>query len=130
MIYKSSLFRGERITDTVDFLIHEQSHLYVHLLNKDDPILLNPKETYYSPLREEDRPLMGIYHATFVLARMQYVLEQALILNEIPEAEKDYCKDLISLYKKCFYDGFATLQTHAQMTPLGSALIQSASKLL
>ncbi len=130
MIYKSSLFRGEKVTDAVDFLIHEQSHLYVHALNKDDPILLNPAQMYYSPLREEDRPLMGIYHATFVLSRMQYVLEKALTINEIPDEEQEYCKELIGRYQQCFHEGFDTIMTHGQMTPLGSALIQSARTLL
>lgn len=130
MIYKSSMFRGERTADAVDFLVHEHSHLYLHSLNKDDPILLNPSERHYSPLREDDRPLMGVYHATFVLSRMQYVLDQALILNEIPEDEKEYCKELLTFYRKCFHEGFDTIMTHGQMTPLGSALILSASKLL
>ena len=130
MVYKSSLFRGEKITDAVDFLIHEQSHLYVHALNKDDPILLNPAQMYYSPLREEDRPLMGIYHATFVLSRMQYVLGKALTINEIPDEEQEYCKELIGRYQHCFHEGFDTIMTNGHMTPLGSALIQSARTLL
>lgn len=129
-IYKSYLHKWEKITDVLDFLVHELSHLYVHLLNNDDSLVLNPSERYESPLRKEKRPLMGIYHATFVLARIQYVLNKALVLNEIPEDEKDYCHELIIHYKKRFHVGFDTLQNHAQMTPLGSALIQSASKLL
>ena len=130
MIYKCYLDKWKTCTDILDFLIHEQSHLYIHLLNKDDPLVLNPLERYEAPLRKEKRPLMGIYHATFVLARMQYVLNKALALNEIPENEKEYCEELITYYKKRFQVGFTTLQNHAQMTPLGSALIQSARKLV
>ena len=93
MIYKCCLFRNEKITDALDFLIHEQSHLYVHLINNDDPIVLNPRERYQSPLREEKRPLIGVYHATFVLARVYYVLTKALDLNEIPEKRKTIAKN-------------------------------------
>ena len=73
---------------------------------------------------------MGIYHATFVLSRMQYVLGKALTINEIPDEEQEYCKELIGRYQQCFHEGFDTIMTHGQMTPLGSALIQSARTLL
>ena len=76
------------------------------MLNKDDPLVLNPQEMHESPLRKEKRPLMGIYHATFVLARVLYVLTKALDLNEIPKDEKDYCKELLIYYKKRFNVGF------------------------
>ena len=130
MIYKCCLYRWEKITDVLDFLTHEQSHLYVHLLNKDDPIIFNPLELHESPLRKEKRPLIGNYHATFVLARVHHVLTQALARNEIPEDERDYCQELLSYYKKRFYVGFDILQNHAQMTPLGRELIFSARKLV
>jgi len=130
MIYKSSLFRGERVTDAIDFLIHEQSHLYVHLLNKDDPIVLNANDLHESALREEKRPLMGIYHATFVLARMYHVLNKALSLKEIPEEEIGYCRELLDYYKQRYHVGYDVLKEHAQMTPLGAGLIESSRKLL
>ncbi len=130
MIYKSSLFRSEKITDALDFLIHEQSHLYLFLLNKDNPIVLNSQEKHKSPLREEERPLIGVYHAVFVLARVYYVLKNALDLSLIPENEKDYSKELLADYKNRFNLGLEILQTHAKMTPLGEGLILSASKLV
>lgn len=130
MIYKSYQYKWRKISDILEFLIHEPSHLYVFLLNKDDQLILNATEKHESPLREEKRPLMGIYHATFVLARVSYVLSKALLLNAIPENERDYSQELLADYRKRFFEGFKTLQTHAQMTPLGQALITSASKLV
>lgn len=130
MIYKSSLFNSEKVTDALDFIVHEQAHLYVHLLNQDDPILLNPHERFEAPLRNEKRPLMGIYHATFVLSRMQHVLNEALSRNVLPESEMAYCKEQVIYYKKRFQLGLEILKKHAQMTPLGEMLITSASKLV
>lgn len=52
-------------------LIHESSHLKLFHAYLDDEIVLNdPDETYSSPLRRQPRPMNGIYHAAFVLARM------------------------------------------------------------
>ena len=42
MLYKCCLYKWEKVSDVFEFLTHEQSHLYVHLLNKDDPLVLNP----------------------------------------------------------------------------------------
>ncbi len=130
IIYKSYLHKWKKLTDIIDFLIHEQSHLYVYLLNNIDPIVLNPTDLHTSPLRKEKRPLMGVYHATFVLARVYHVLTKALDLNEIPAEEKDYCKELLDYYQKRFKVGLEVLKTHAKMTPLGEGLILSASKLV
>lgn len=130
VIYKSYQHKWEKLTDILEFIIHEQSHLYVHLLNKDDSLVLNPSDKYESPLRKEKRPLMGIYHATFVLARVHYVLTKALSLKEIPEDEIDYCRELLDYYKKRYFVGYDVLKEHAQMTPLGAGLIESSRKLL
>ena len=100
------------------------------MLNKDDPIMLNSKDRYESPLRKEKRPLMGIYHAAFILARVSYVLNKALSLKTIPEEEISYCQDLLTYYKKCYDESLNTVKTHAKMTPLGEALILSAGKLI
>jgi len=130
MIYVSYLYKWKKITEVLDLITHEQAHLYVYLLNKDDPLVLNPKKLHESPLRKEKRPLMGIYHATFVLARIYHVLTKALDLNEIPKEEKDYCKELLDYYHNRCKVGLEILQTHAKMTPLGEGLILSASKLV
>lgn len=120
----------EKITNVLDLITHEQSHLYVYLLQKDDPLVLNPNERYEAPLRPEKRPLIGIYHAVFVLSRIQYVLRKALASQAIPKAEASYCEETVDYYRKRFQAGFEILKKHAQMTPLAEGLIASASKLL
>lgn len=130
MIHMCYLDKWEKVTDIVHFLVHEQSHLYVHLLAKDDPLVLNYSEMHEAPLRVEKRPLIGIYHAVFVLARMQYVLRKALSHNVIPDSEKVYCEETSDYFRKRCQFGLVTLKEHAQMTPLAEALMTSASKLL
>ncbi|WP_406646040.1 HEXXH motif-containing putative peptide modification protein [Aliisedimentitalea scapharcae] len=65
-------------------LIHESSHLKLFYAYLDDEITLNdPDERYGSPLRQEGRPMNGVYHAAFVLARMVAFL-QDLIRSDAP----------------------------------------------
>jgi hypothetical protein len=130
MIYKNILYKCEKITDVLEFIVHEQSHLYVFLLNRDDPIVINAQDVHDSPLRTDKRPLMGIYHAVFVIARIQHIWCKALASHIIPEAERAYCEEQIQDHRTRFRLGFDTLQKHAQMTPLGEALIKSANELV
>jgi hypothetical protein len=52
-------------------LVHESSHLKLFYAYLDDEIVLNaPEQVFSSPLRRTPRPMNGIYHAAFVLARM------------------------------------------------------------
>ena len=52
-------------------LVHESSHLKLFYAYLDDEIVLNPPDQVFSsPLRRQPRPMNGIYHAAFVLARM------------------------------------------------------------
>jgi hypothetical protein len=130
LIHICYLYKWEKITVVLHFLVHEQGHLYVHLLSKDDPLIHNPLEKYEAPLRVEERPLIGIYHATFVLARMQYVLSKALSYKVIPQSEWDYCEEMTDYFRKRCQVGLDIVRKHAQMTPLADGLITSASKLL
>ena len=123
MIYVSYPYKWEKLTEILDLITHEQAHLYIYLVNKDDQLVLNPLEKDISPLRPEQRPLIGSYHATFVLARVSYVLQLALTLDEIPSNEREYCRDLLSYYQERFFVGYEMLNRRAQMTPLGRALL-------
>lgn len=72
-------------------LIHETAHLHLDQLMEFDPIVLNkPSDLYKSPIRKDPRPMRGVFHATFVLARLLNFMqllefdldEQKLILNK------------------------------------------------
>lgn len=63
-------------------MVHESSHLKLFHAYLDDDIVLNPPDqTFSSPLRRTPRPMNGLYHAAFVLARM------ALFIADIGRAK-------------------------------------------
>jgi len=130
MIYKSYQHPWKTVADILDLLVHEQSHLYIYLLNHDDRLILNPMDRFEAPLRKEKRPLIGIFHATFVLARMQYVLKKAHEGRLLPRHEQHDCQTRVTYYQKRFRAGFEVLQKHAQLTPLARQLMTSAKTLL
>ena len=69
-------------------VLHETMHLHLTLLEAVvDLVLPGSSALYYSPWREEDRPVRGVLHGLFVFRAVQ-AFYQALI------AEADYASDL------------------------------------
>lgn len=130
MIYKSFFHQWEKVTDVFEFFVHEQSHHYLFIVNKADPLLLNPLDIHFSPIRKEKRPLMGIYHANFILSRVCYVLDKALVNDVIPIEERSYCIEFLEKYEECFCEGLKTLETYGQFTSLGREILESATQLV
>jgi len=61
----------------VEVLAHEASHSLLFGLTIDEPLVFNADdELYVSPLRPDPRPMDGIYHATYVSARMAWAMER------------------------------------------------------
>lgn len=111
-------------------LIHEYSHNLLFGIARNEPLLLNdPDEVYYSPLRQELRPIDGIYHAAFVSAR------EALAMREILSQPHDkkmhfgfdgldaYCKQTLVDSTVSFKDCLSVIQQHGRLTQLGSIVL-------
>ena len=51
-------------------IVHEAGHQFLNFLWMSENLIINEGEDYFSsPLRKEPRPLSGIFHGAFVLAR-------------------------------------------------------------
>ncbi|WP_078484765.1 aKG-HExxH-type peptide beta-hydroxylase [Solemya pervernicosa gill symbiont] len=59
----------------IEAIAHESAHSFLFGMTYDEPLVLNADdELLQSPLRDDPRPMDGIYHATFVLARMHWAM--------------------------------------------------------
>lgn len=106
----------------MDYIVHECAHQYIYHLTVFDE-LCSGSGDYSSPLRKDKRPLEGIYHATFVLARLIYFYSSFKVESSI--INKAEIKDLLSNYLMKFYDGYTVLLQNATLTPLGESLLKS-----
>lgn len=116
-------------------MVHECAHLLLFALAQDEPLLLNdPTETYTSPLREDPRPLDGIYHAAFVSAREAYAIDAYLLHVEAHPAFVVDPQDVALMQAQlevsvlAFWDCCAQLADHAQLTPLGQQILDEAKQ--
>lgn len=77
----------------METLAHEGSHSFLFGLTMEEPLVRNPDdELFPSPLRQDRRPMDGIYHATYVSARMYYALDQAKRSGLLDEAQQAECE--------------------------------------
>jgi len=120
--------RRDGAVGMVQMLAHESAHDLLFGLCATEPLVENaPDELFPSPLRIDPRPMEGIYHATFVTARMHRAVKR-LIQSEIlsgsllEKARLDLAENA-----RLFNKGIETVRHHGKLTPLGQALMAGAS---
>ncbi|MFM8442655.1 MAG: aKG-HExxH-type peptide beta-hydroxylase [Methylococcus sp.] len=122
-----NLERHRNPLDTLEGLVHEAAHLLLFGLLPTTPPVLNPvRERQASPLRPEPRPLLGIYHATFVCARLHHLYGR---LRDRPPTNLDPSYPLEARraeHRARFLEGHATLTRHARLTEAGRELLAAA----
>lgn len=107
----------------IETLAHESSHIYLFGLIRDQALLVEDNEGLYSsPLRADKRPLEGIYHATYVSARMYLAVIHYRHSHPsyFDQAEVNH---LTSASLAAFRDGHQTIMRHAQLTELGRSIL-------
>jgi hypothetical protein len=106
----------------VEHLVHEISHLKLELLRVHDPIVLNDaKCRFQAPFRRDPRPMLGVFHATFVVGRMLRVVTR---LAKEPAAAPIYAERIPHLESK-FRVGLRVIEENAELTPLGRKIFES-----
>lgn len=113
------------LVQVLDTLIHESAHCLLFGLSVEGPLVENPEqERHSSPLREDLRPIDGIYHATFVLSRMHYGMQNILDSGLLDEESNNAVERLIGHHASCFRDGLNTIESVGRLTQLGSTILQ------
>lgn len=126
-----TIFIASNLSDSITFyieaLVHESAHLYLFGLAIEDAIVLNPdSERYSAPLRKDKRTMSGIFHASFVIARILYAFNDILKNNKIDRDIRSSINDRIAFLLPKFYSSFETITRYARLTDLGQSLINNA----
>jgi hypothetical protein len=116
---------------SVQALVHESAHNLLFGLAADGALVENDDgERFASPLRVDPRPLDGIFHATFVTARMQDAVATLRAAGALDAAERDEAGRALAQNAALFAQGMATLDRHAKLTPLGAAVLAGAREMM
>jgi len=111
----------------VQMLAHESTHNLLFGLAADVPLVENAdEELFSSPLRLDPRPMDGIYHATFVTARMHRAVRQLLESGVLPTAMQKKAREELAENRRLFDKGIKVVREHGKLTSLGETLMLGA----
>jgi HEXXH motif-containing protein len=127
MLWGSVLLNTEYYDAKLDMmaaLLHETAHQLLFGLSLDQPVVENDvEERYASPLRPDPRPMDGIFHATFVCARMHYgyarLMESQTVALDC--GDRTLVEQRQRKYRGKFFDGLATIQHHGRLRQTATA---------
>lgn len=120
-------------TDYLKTLVHESAHTLLFAMAREEPLVLNdPGDRYGSPLREDLRPMDGIFHAAFVSAREAYALDQCLRFLELKgDAESKVwiskLEEELSASVCAFWDCADEIKKNGQLSPLGQEILNDTT---
>jgi hypothetical protein len=111
----------DQIVYWIEHLVHEIAHLRLELLRVHDPLVKNDLvPRFQAPFRRDPRPMLGVYHATFVTARMMSVLRKLFDAGHGP-----FYKERFDCIRDKFEIGLNSVVEGGDLSPLGQRIVDS-----
>jgi HEXXH motif-containing protein len=108
-------------------MAHESAHSLLFGFTFGAPLVENPPdERYASPVRTDPRPMDGVVHATFVLARMEYCIQKLLRSGRLTDEERSSALKASLQQQQKYRGGAEVVARHARFTPIGAAVMKAA----
>ncbi len=108
----------------VDLLVHESSHGLLFGISADGALTENSgNERYDSPLRTDQRPIDGIFHACFVATRVHLAMSRMLASGALTQAEAKVAVERAKYNADAVQTGIEELDRHARLTELGGKVL-------
>jgi hypothetical protein len=122
-----NVVRHKSRIDVIDSIAHESAHSRLFGLCTEEAPVTNPdEEVHPSPLRREKRPMDGVYHATFVSARMHWAMTRLLDSGLLTEEERLIAVGARDADRRNFESGYQTVAAHGRLTRTGQIAIDAA----
>ena len=119
--------RYRTAAELIQVLVHEAAHLLLFAHSIAEPLVTNAiEERYASPLRPDPRPMDGVFHATFVSARLYYVNKRLLeaataTFAPVPVEELE---NKLRCIRTLYLGGLKTVQDHGKLTASGRFILE------
>jgi HEXXH motif-containing protein len=130
MLWGAMLLNGRgqnNVLDTAQALAHESGHNLLFGFCSSGPLVENPdEELFSSPLRKDPRPMDGVFHATYVIARMHQTVSRLLDAGVLDEHEREAAIADLAAHQRNFDAGDRVVRDGARLTPLGAEVIDAA----
>lgn len=130
MMWGATLLNGRgqnNVLDTAQALAHESGHNLLFGFCSSGSLVENPdEELFSSPLRKDPRPMDGVFHATYVIARMHQTLGHLLDSGVLDESQRAAALADLAAHRRNFDAGDQVIRESGRLTPLGAEVIASA----
>lgn len=117
-LWGANVLNIESATDPsslAEVLVHEAAHTRLLGETFGRPLVTNPSdERFASPLRPDPRPMEGIVHASYVVARLHYLAGRLFTGSERAARQTEN--------RERFRAGDEIIMRHAAFTPTGAAI--------
>lgn len=111
----------------IEVLAHESAHMLLYACASDEALVENPdNELFASPLRSDLRPMDGIYHATFVSARMHWAMQQLINSGFLNQEDLQIAIQAREQDNTNFWSGYEVIQQYGKLTKTGTMILDSA----
>jgi hypothetical protein len=111
----------------IETLAHEASHTFLFGIQVSDGLILNPdEERFPSPLRVDPRPMDGVYHATYVSARMYFAMSELLASGLVPASDARFIREAAERDLANFKEGLQTVKEFGCLTPAAQEIMGAA----
>ncbi|MFN3230865.1 MAG: aKG-HExxH-type peptide beta-hydroxylase [Alphaproteobacteria bacterium] len=118
---------NETITDMISVLAHETAHSLLFGFAFEEALVLNSdEERFASPLRQDPRPMDGVFHATYVTARMHWAMDQLARCPDLDSKTRGHAASTLARHAANFEDGLTVVEAQGQLTETGKAIMASA----
>jgi hypothetical protein len=112
-----------------EVLAHESAHSFLFGCCRDEMLVENDDdETFVSPLRPDPRPMDGIYHATFVSARMHWTMSELIKSGLLNDEDRTFAEHARAGDAANFASGLDVVEKHGKLTRTGAALMSAAKR--
>ena len=112
-------------------IIHESFHNRLYAIEEtsdffhNDRIHSTNENRFYSPWRNDPRPLYGVFHAVYVFSRVQQFWLNVLRASCTPEAQREFAAQRCGTLNLQLVRGLAELEANAEFTPLGQKIFST-----
>lgn len=114
--------RDASIPEVAEEIIHEASHVRLNAAMAAIPMVLNDEnERYDSPLRPDRRPMMGVFHQMYVLARLCYFFEK------LDPSGKSEIGTLLTRVLEQLNMAYDVVKRYGELTPAGQEILNSVA---
>ena len=112
-----------------EVLTHECGHCLLFGFSTKEALVENgDDELFASPLRPDPRPMDGIFHATFVSARMHWAMDQLSRSPILGRADQERAAKAAAEDLRNFHAGQEIVRAHGRLTATGQGLLEAASR--